>query len=351
MNQDQGVGPAGGDQRSGDHCLAECRGCRQHTGVVPQQRARGSLLLRCQLAFEGRCDRTTAVALVAGAHDDAQRREHRLYLVAAAAGQGYVVRQQLRAADDARDAEGRQAHPLGAVELGILKRGEAGQPIDEGGGQPGAVDVYLVAEHHLDGLGQGAGYGCLRSPPGRRCKPRGFVFLHHRQAYSDYAPAPSRFVGQVGDLGGGHASDRRQVPPLVGMWPEVGVEEYAVARQPWPVLQGQRDEIAESARRKRVLVGKQSVVGFEPDVRVPFHRLGKQPCSKAPSRRRRDRISEEDPHVAAVAGAGSFQRGRQLPALDRSPGRRLRHGARSACRSRWPGTSRSRRPTSGKRRW
>ena len=163
MNQDEGVGPAGGDQGSGNHRLAECGGRRQHSGIVPEQGIRGSILLPCQLAFEGGFDRTTAITLVAAPHDDAQRRKQRLHLVAASARQGYVVRQQLRAADDARDSEGGQAHPLGAVELGILKRGEAGKPIDEGRGEPGAIDVYLIAKHHLDGLGQ---WVPLWAPPG-----------------------------------------------------------------------------------------------------------------------------------------------------------------------------------------
>ena len=117
--------------------------------------------------------------------------------------QGYVVRQQLRAADDARDSEGGQAHPLGAVELGILKRGEAGKPIDEGRGEPGAIDVYLIAKHHLDGLGQGTRYWFVRSLPGRRCKPRRFVFLHHRQAYADDTPRrPASSVKSATSAGG-----------------------------------------------------------------------------------------------------------------------------------------------------
>ena len=209
-----------------------------------------------------------------------------------------------------RDAVGGQAHPLGAVELGILKRSDAGQPIDQGRREAGAVDVYLVAQHHLDRLRQWAGDGCLRSLPGRRCKPRRFVFLRHRQAHAEDAPAPAGFVGQPGDLGRGDTSDRGQVAPLVGMWLEVVVEEYAVARLPWPVLQGQGYEIAESTRRQRILTGKQPVVGIEPDVRVAFHRLGDEPCAKTSSRRRRDRVREEDPQVAAVAGARPFQRRR-----------------------------------------
>ena len=94
------------------------------------------------------------------------------------------------------------------------------------------------------------------------------------------------------------------------MWLEIVVQEYAVACLPGPVLQGQGYEIAKSTRRQCVLVGKQSVVGLEADVRVPFHRFGNEPRSKASSRRCRYRMSEEDPHMAAVAGSRSFQRGR-----------------------------------------
>ena len=72
MNQDEGVGSAGVDQGRGDYRLAECGGRRQHSSVVPEQGILGSIQLPCQLAFEGRCDRTTAITLVAAAHDDAQ---------------------------------------------------------------------------------------------------------------------------------------------------------------------------------------------------------------------------------------------------------------------------------------
>jgi len=72
MDQDEGIGPAGGDQGSRNYSLAECGGRCQYSRIVPHQRVCGSILLLRQLAFEGRCERTTAIALVAGTYDDAQ---------------------------------------------------------------------------------------------------------------------------------------------------------------------------------------------------------------------------------------------------------------------------------------
>ena len=83
--------------------------------------------------------------------------------------------------------------------------------------QPGSIDVHLITQHDLDGLRQRAGDGSVRLSPGRRCKPWRFVLvLHHRQTYTEHAPAPPGFFGQVAHLDGGHAPDRRQAPPLVG---------------------------------------------------------------------------------------------------------------------------------------
>ncbi|MDE0447018.1 MAG: hypothetical protein OXH96_10130 [Spirochaetaceae bacterium] len=145
MDPDEGIGPAGGDQGSRDYRLAECGGRRQHAGIVPQQRFRGSILLLRQLAFECRSERTTAIALVAGAHNDAQPREPRLHLVAAPARQGHMVRQQLRAADDTGDTVGGQAHPwlrngvhsvsgsgrAGALSLAGLRQSATGESAGE----------------------------------------------------------------------------------------------------------------------------------------------------------------------------------------------------------------------------
>ena len=91
MHQHQGVGPAGGDHRRGDHRLAEGGGRRQHAGIVPEQGVRGRLLLACQFAFEGRCERTAGIALIALTDRNSHRAEQILHRVAASARQCDVV--------------------------------------------------------------------------------------------------------------------------------------------------------------------------------------------------------------------------------------------------------------------
>ncbi|MCY4377090.1 MAG: hypothetical protein OXC31_25310 [Spirochaetaceae bacterium] len=171
----------------------------------------------------------------------------------------------------------RKAHRLVAVELGILKCGQASEPVDQGGRETVPVDVHLIAHHDLDRLRQRVADGNVRLSPGRRRQPRRLVLVHHRQSYAEYAAAPARFLGHVADLDRCQTPDRGQVPPLVGMRLEVVVQEHAVAGLARRVLQRQRDEVAEPAGRHGVLTGKQAVVGLESDVRVPFHRLGEEP--------------------------------------------------------------------------
>ena len=316
MHQHQGVARSGGDQGRGDHGLAEGRGRRQYAGIVQEQGVGGRLLLTGELAGEVRFDRAADVAFVTPADGDSQRGEQILRRIAAAARQRHVVRRQFGAADDARDAERGQAHRLMAVELGILKRGQTNEPVYHGGRQPGSSDIHLIAQHYLHGLRQRVVDRNVRLLPGRPGQPRRFVLvLHHRQAYAEHAPTPPGFFGQVTHLGGGHAPDRRQVPPLVGMGLKAVVQEYAVARLARTVLQRQGDEIAEPAGRHGVLTGKQPVVGLEPDVRVVFHRLGEQPGAKSARRRRGNRIGEEDPHVDSPAGPRPLQRGRNSVGL------------------------------------
>ena len=310
MHQHQGVGRPGSDPGRRHDRLAEGGGRRKHAGIVREQRLRGRLLLAGALALEGRFDRAPGIAFVPPPDLDAERSEHLFRLIEASARQGHVVRQQFGAADDAGSAEGRQAHRLVAVELGILECGQTGEPVDQGGRETAPVDVHLIAQHDLDRLRQQAADGNIRLSPRRRRQPRRLVLIHDRQSYAEYATAPARFLGHVADLDRRHAPDRGQEPPLVGMRLEVVVQEHAVARLAWRVLQRQRDEVAEPAGRHGVLAGKQAVVGLEPDVRVPFHRLGEEPSAETPSRRRGNRIGEEDPHVTAPARPRPFQRGR-----------------------------------------
>lgn len=63
------------------------------------------------------------------------------------------------------------------------------------------------------------------------------------------------------------------------------------------LLQRQRDEIAESALRQGVLIGKQPVVRVQAHVRALLHGLGQEVCAESPRERRRNRLLEEDPDM------------------------------------------------------
>lgn len=70
------------------------------------------------------------------------------------------------------------------------------------------------------------------------------------------------------------------------------------------------DEVPERALRHEVLGGEEPVVADEVELGPDGHGLSQQVDTDPPGRRGRDRAGEEHPHVAAVAGAGPLQRGR-----------------------------------------
>jgi len=58
------------------------------------------------------------------------------------------------------------------------------------------------------------------------------------------------------------------------MWNAVVIHKDAVTVATPVLLQWQRDQIAKSAVRQRVLIGEEPVVRIETDVRPTFQRLG-----------------------------------------------------------------------------
>src|SRR5215831_15403254 len=103
---------------------------------------------------------------------------------------------------------------------------------------------------------------------------------------------------------------RGQERPLIGMRLELVVDEHAVAALARPSLQGERDEIAEAAAWHRVLARKQPVVGLEADLRPAVHGPRQQHRCEAACLVGRDGVGEEQPDVAAVAGARPLECGR-----------------------------------------
>ena len=100
--------------------------------------------------------------------------------------------------------------------------------------------------------------------------------------------------------------------PWIGVGSALFVDEDAVARFPRLFLQRQGDQVAESALGQRVLVGKEAVVGIEADLRPALHGFGEQVGAEPPCQGGGNGLGEEQPDMAAVAGARPFQEGRHV---------------------------------------
>ena len=325
VDEHQRIGPAGGDDGRGDGRLAEPGRRREHAGLVRQQCIGGGLLFRGQASEKRGFNRTAGIAFVAHGQGDAQFFQQTLHRLAAAARQGDVVRKQLGAGDDARDAEGGASHRLGAVEGRVLEGRKTDEPVDQARRQAGARDVDLVAQNRVDPLRQRSGNLGQRPAPRRRRAPGLVVLLVERQTPPDNPALPAGLVGDGGRLVQGETAQRRQERPLVGMGIETVVQEDAVAALPWAALQRQRNEIAEAAGRHGVLAREEPVVGLEPDIRVELHRLGDQMGAETAREGGGHRLGEEDPDMRAIARtralesrrhvlrAAGFQKGARVP--------------------------------------
>jgi hypothetical protein len=104
-------------------------------------------------------------------------------------------------------------------------------------------------------------------------------------------------LDKVFDQRASDLADARQKRPLVGPRHKALVEKDAMTAFARTLLQRQRDEIAESALRQRVLIGKQPVVGVQADIGALLHGLGQEVRAEAPRERRRNRLLEEDPEM------------------------------------------------------
>jgi hypothetical protein len=63
---------------------------------------------------------------------------------------------------------------------------------------------------------------------------------------------------------------------VIGVGTKSVIEKDRVSQRPWPVLQRQRDEIAESTARHRVLARKEPVVGVHAELVPLRHGFGDQ---------------------------------------------------------------------------
>ena len=225
-------------------------------------------------------------------------------LVEAPSRQADVMRVILSAGDDARLVVGGQPHRLRLVELGILKRRQAKQPVSETRMQPFLGDVDLIAENQFQRLRQFADDRRLLSVPRRRGCPRlVFSVVLWRQTHAEDATASFGLLDDPFDLRSADLAHAREKRPLVGPRDEMVIEEDAVALLAWSLLQRQGDQVPESSLRHRVLIRKEAVVRIQADVRSPLHRLGQDVRAQPSGQRGWNGFLEEEPDVRASSGA------------------------------------------------
>jgi hypothetical protein len=260
MHQHQGVDLPGGDEPCADDRLSERRGGAQDAVVVRQDRRGGIELRRRQLAVERHVEQLPIRPLVTQPRLDAiglEKLEHR---VEAASRQRDVAGQLLRAADEPRLRERRQSHRLGAVELRVLERGQADEPVLQALWKSMRVHEHEVAKHDVDRVREGALDARLRPSPGGGKGPWLLRAVVQGDALAEVVGSVEHLLESSCHVGGCHPRHAGEQSPLIGHGLEVGVDEHALAFVSRLALQGQGDEIAEPALGERVLAGEEAVV-------------------------------------------------------------------------------------------
>jgi len=106
------------------------------------------------------------------------------------------------------------------------------------------------------------------------------------------------------------AGERAEKRPLVRPWLKGRrVQEHGCATLPAATLKWKGDEVAERAFGQEVLRGEEAIVAGKIQLGPCCHRLAEQARAQRPGRGRRHRSDKEDPHVRAVARAGTLHRG------------------------------------------
>ena len=227
-----------------------------------------------------------------------------------------MLREILRARDDPRRRRRREAHALPLVELGVLKGGEALDLVQERRGDAVLRDEQTLGEHR----GYAGRHRARRTPnapsSGGRARPRLRVLVvvcRLGRANAEDRPRDGRIAGDPFDRSGVDPPNGREDGPLlvVGVGVHLVVEEDRVALLPRAVLKGQRDEVAETCARHRVLARKEPVVRVHAELVTRRHRLRDEVAAHFACGPRGDGLREEEPDVRAVAGSRSLDQGGQ----------------------------------------
>ncbi len=248
VNKDEGIHSAPGDEPGGEDGLAEGGRGGEDAGVVGEHGEGGGLLLGAEGGGEADIELGAGLAFVPHLEANVKFPEEGLEVFQTAAWKGDVRGIVFGAGDDAGFVVGGQAHGLGAVEFGILKCGEADEAVAEGGRKIGFRDVDLVGENDVEGGRDGPGDGGLGGAAGGGHGPggEGEVFVG-REAHGEDAVFSFGLGDEVVDLRASDFWEAGEVRPLVGVGTEVVIEEEGVTVFAGGFLEGEGDEVAETA--------------------------------------------------------------------------------------------------------
>lgn len=157
MDEDESVGAALCDEPGGENGFSEGSGGGKDAGFVREHGIPCGFLFGMEGALEGEVERGAGMALVVDSGFDFECFEKGEDVIEAATGEGEVLRVIFGAGDDPRFSVRGEPHRLGFVELGVLKGGEAGEGVVEGGWKLVFGEVELVARDDIERLGYGVG--------------------------------------------------------------------------------------------------------------------------------------------------------------------------------------------------
>jgi hypothetical protein len=129
MNQHQRADSSFGDQLCTDHGLTESSWCAQYALFIAEHRANSAGLIVTKDALKVHVDRLADAAFVASRNADPVPFQKVTDVRQTTPWQRKVLSKLLAARDDPRLIPSREAHRLGFVELGILKRSDSDNPV------------------------------------------------------------------------------------------------------------------------------------------------------------------------------------------------------------------------------
>ena len=101
--------------------------------------------------------------------------------------------------------------------------------------------------------------------------------------------------------------------PLIGTRIQVGIDKHAVAGLSRLALQGQSDQVAESAAWQSVLTRKETVVRTKAEIGPVIHGFSEKQRPQPARQTRRYSLVEEQPNVSAVSRSRTFERSGDSP--------------------------------------